>query len=1782
MIENSPVRDLAGLDDAEITKMKDIFKLTNVQDMIHLNTSDFERMIGNGDEHFLKVKKLCTIAEYLKKGGTMNSTTTMTNIMVYLNLHQAANTTSSNSSTTSYAPIRLSPSDFPKFTGDIEDQELYKAQAESVLGQTAFKFLLTRDAKSPQEKERDEELYNLFKGSFLGGKAYHLISESLKDANGNTIAPSGRTVWKNFLSWCNSGGRQQTLINSTKKSLKALKLDGVEMDGFEYVNQFIQYYNKLIELKTNPKDSDMIHTFVDNIIDNDFDTVKQLLSNNLLEVDKGNRVMDKKEYYDMVQNRQRYLNAQEDEDMELKSRKTTTDGHRSRSTSPTPQPGSISKQQLFRIFQVPVPLWKSWNDPQKNAFKIWKSNVCAGKKTSFDEISAALNKSSDQGGQDSEQGGRKKRRKNNKKTTRTVLCRNTKQSAPLPEDVQILMKPANSKPDPEEEEELPNISIEEENKKCNVTKVVRKLDRETQMHTIVDSGTEWTIVGGPAWTIVKDRQRRLKINGADADMQAVSIPLYDSVTAVTCTNGSTVLIGVRNGGYSNNLNDNEAVINDHFIREMGWLVDCVADRHGGTQSITPAGGDMNIPLEYDSVRYKMTIKSRKPTEIEMKELKVNWIDCHTEDLKIGGKNKPARRQPFEPTYVPIIHATSVSNNNDDEAPQPLATRERMDESDDESDDDERVTSPKSMETDNDDGVEKTTKPESTIDWCNTLGGISDEVLQKTLEHTTQYYPTSIESENRDYPRQHRQKRLHALHYKRIPGKTCGDTFFSSIRSKRGFTCVQLFVALTWDYVWVKLLRRESQVPGAYMDFVQEVGAPNMLLTDNSKVQSGKKFEEINRKNQTDHVFSTPHCQNQNQSERKIQDVKHRAILLMKSSMAPLVFWCYAIKFIVDCLNHTAKPGLDWQVPATLKDGSTKDISVFRYEFWQPVEYLEPQVKFPDCKWRPARFLGPAWDTGDPFTYYIWTEPDSKGWKGGSELIRNVIRPRKLDKEEETGDTAKLDQFDLQLNRNILKEKIQESQKKRKKNETSRNKRRKKNQKKEDSSSEVNSDTVEESQPTLSFKDTPTVRVFDPASSAGDDTVPNDIENETINDGVMDATGKQGGVYLVQIDGHRWEHGRLQLRYQMSTDSMQWVDAQDAKVDHPKRVATYLLTKYKSRSRDEGRDRHLSWAKKTLRDMDRAVRRISRLYDFYLDDNDDIKRIRRNVKAKKKYRGPPKTQMKYGIEVPRTVKEAFELDEKSGNTKWRDAIKKEMDALEDLNCFEFHDKDFTPDPEFQRTKLHMIFTVKQDLRHKARLVAGGHLIDVLDNEVYASTVKGISVKLLHVIAHDQKLEPLCGDIGNAFVTAYTKEKVYCIAGPEFGEKQGMIVVIRKALYGLATSAAAFRSALGDNLRDMGFSPTRFDNDVWIRKAEEGDHYEYICTHVDDFCIFSRKPQPIMDAIQKIYTVKDIGPPNYYLGNDYKKDKEGKWTIGCKKYITEAVRRIEAIFGKLTKRDTPLVSDDHPEMDGSALLDDAKHKQYQMLIGILNWIVVIGRIDVCYAVTSLSRFVACPREGHLDRALHVFGYLKKRPNKRIKVDSSDPIIMKNGAEHILDKDLAEGLKEHYPDSEEILDPKLPEPLLNELAVTVYVDSDHAHDKLTRRSVTGLLIFVGRTPVYYFSKRQGAIETSTYGAEFMAMKTAVEEVMAVRYMLRCLGVPITKPTTILGDNRSVIINSTVPSSLLKKKHVAISYHMVREAAAAKIVRPVKTRSEWNYADLLTKPLTRKSFLKLLDEFM
>ena len=161
--------------------------------------------------------------------------------------------------------------------------------------------------------------------------------------------------------------------------------------------------------------------------------------------------------------------------------------------------------------------------------------------------------------------------------------------------------------------------------------------------------------------------------------------------------------------------------------------------------------------------------------------------------------------------------------------------------------------------------------------------------------------------------------------------------------------------------------------------------------------------------------------------------------------------------------------------------------------------------------------------------------------------------------------------------------------------------------------------------------------------------------------------------------------------------------------------------------------------------------------------------------------------------------------------------------------------------------------------------------------------------------------------------------------------------------------------------------------------------------------------------------------------------------------------------------------------------------------------------------------------------------------------------------------------YRGAKEPIPGDMPEARGNVVSTHCFVDADHAGNHVTRRSQTGILLFVNRAPVVWYSKRQNTVETSTFGSKFVAMRISVELVEALRYKLRMFGIPIEGPTNIFCDNEAVTKNTIFPESTLKKKHNSIAYHRSREAVAAGTIRVTKEDGKTNLADVLTKPLAQ-----------
>jgi hypothetical protein len=253
---------------------------------------------------------------------------------------------------------------------------------------------------------------------------------------------------------------------------------------------------------------------------------------------------------------------------------------------------------------------------------------------------------------------------------------------------------------------------------------------------------------------------------------------------------------------------------------------------------------------------------------------------------------------------------------------------------------------------------------------------------------------------------------------------------------------------------------------------------------------------------------------------------------------------------------------------------------------------------------------------------------------------------------------------------------------------------------------------------------------------------------------------------------------------------------------------------------------------------------------------------------------------------------------------------------------------------------------------------------------------------------------------------------------------------------------------------------------------------------------------------------------------------------------------------------------PELDTTPELDARRANYFQGLIGIMRWMCELGRIDILVPVAMLSRFLAAPREGHLEQCFHIFAYLKQHGRSSLVFDDEVPTFDESRFRKV-------DWGDHYPGAKEQIPLNAPEARGESITMSCFVDADHAGCRATRRSHTGVLIYINRAPIIWYSKRQNTVESSTFGSEFIAMKTAVDLIEALRYKLRMMGVAIDGPTSIFCDNEAVVKNTTMPESTLKKKHNSIAYHRVREALAAQFVRIAKEDGETNLADGLTKCL-------------
>ena len=1025
-----------------------------------------------------------------------------------------------------------------------------------------------------------------------------------------------------------------------------------------------------------------------------------------------------------------------------------------------------------------------------------------------------------------------------------------------------------------------------------------------------------------------------------------------------------------------------------------------------------------------------------------------------------------------------------------------------------------------------------------------------DAIKRTFDCTTRW---ARSVEHRPF-RKHFKSRFPALNVHRRREPVATDTVYSDTPAiDSGVTSAQIFVGTQSMVTDVYGMKSDKDFVNTLEDNIRKRGAMDKLVSDRAQLEISNKVLDILRNYVIDDWQSEPYHEHQNAAERRYQVVKETTNKVMDRTGAPAYTWLLALLYVCYVLNHTASETLGWQTPLYYLTGITTDISaLLQFQFWEPVYFAtgdalkyDGKTPFPSgIAEAKGRFVGFAESVGDVLTYKVLSDDTKKI------IYRSYVRSavteseRNLRLDSASGETTTSKPIEIVKAR---------------------------------------------SNPEVEGEDRTSMVVFEP-----DDLINKTYLTEPDDEGqrfrakiVQKIVDNNNAIeqnpdrvkFLIQVEGDKADEivaYRDILNYleEQMTDTSENVWNFKDIIGHEGPLSPGDPS-YKGSSYNV----MIAWedGSRTFEPLSLIVADCPVICAMYgkrmgLLDQPGWRRLKTIAKREKKMvrmanqaklasfrRGP---LYNFGVLVPRSPAEAIKIDAENSNTLWQDAMALEMSQLQEYDTFKDLGRGAAPPIGHRKIRVHFVFAVKHDGRHKARLVADGHLTETPIDSVYSGVVSLRSLRIVVFLAELNNLELYAADVSNAYLEATTKEKVYIIGGTGFGELEGHTMVIHKALYGLKSSGRRWHERLYDVMRNMGFNPSKADSDVWMRKV--GDAYEYVAVYVDDLAIASKEPKLITDALIKDYKLKlkGVGPIEYHLGCDFYRDPDGTLCVGPKRYVEKMIGAYERMFGEMPyPYSSPLEKNDHPELDDTQELGEEDITKYQSMIGALQWAISLGRFDILTPVMTMSSYRVAPRQGHLARLKRIYGYLRKFKHGAVRYRTGLPDYSKLvEVEYDWMYSVYGNVKEQVPHD-------IPEALGNEVVTTTYVDANLYHDMITGRSVTGVLHLMNGTPIDWFSKRQDTVETATYGSEFVAARIATEQIIDMRTTLRYLGVPIQGKSYMFGDNQSVITSSTIPHSRLSKRHNALSYHRVREAIVAGIIKFFHIDGKENPADILSK---------------
>ena len=642
--------------------------------------------------------------------------------------------------------------------------------------------------------------------------------------------------------------------------------------------------------------------------------------------------------------------------------------------------------------------------------------------------------------------------------------------------------------------------------------------------------------------------------------------------------------------------------------------------------------------------------------------------------------------------------------------------------------------------------------------------------------------------------------------------------------------------------------KSTKLINTLSDNIRKWGAMDILISDGGKYEISQRVTDLLRSLFIQDYQSEPYHQHQNKAENRFGLAKHYTNTVMNTSGCPAFCWLLCLQYICVVLHHLASPTLQGICPVQALEGTTPDISfMLRFSFYEPVYYRidssEPDFHFPSpSNEKKGYWVGFADNQGDSLTWRILTEDTHKIiiCSGVRSALRTTTNQRLASPSGE-GTTLPFSIPYPQQSKNSLP-----------------------------------LDPFDESAPNF--------EQFVNSQSGEDEDNPIHMANIDIPNLLgrsfllpPEDNGEHHMAKIIDIDDHGQPLEDIKFKLKINKDQAEGIMSYNQLMEYiQKGTDPDSLFRFRDIVAHQGplevewESGEVTYEPLTLISKDDPLTFAVYAKKHDLLDITGWKHLKRYAKTSKRLIRAVKQSMicqvrasaryQHGFQVPKDYNDAIRLDKENSNTHWQDAMDLELTQIHEYKVFkdtgkaQFHNgKVVTPDG-FQKIRVHFVYAVKHDGRFKARLVADGHLTKEPVESIYSGVVPLRSLRMIVFLSQLNDLEIWGADVGNAYLEAYTDEKLCIIAGPEFKELQGHLLIMIKALHGTRSGGARWHDRLFDILQELKFKPSKADLDVWMRPEPGGTCYEYIAVYVDDLAIAAKDPQAFCNELKKKYNLK----------------------------------------------------------------------------------------------------------------------------------------------------------------------------------------------------------------------------------------------------------------------------------------------------------------------------------------